>query len=250
MSDPKHAAITVVERHETHAIMHPLVAAAMQTGSLDPATLRELLEVQRAWEAGESRKAFTRALVALKRDLPTTIKRDAAVDFTNKSGFRTHYRHASLAHALEEVTPALTAHGFALAWEPKTEGNMVHVTCRLTHAEGHSEATTISAPVDTSGNKSPAQGVASTITLLSRYTALALLGIATSDMGDPQDTPRAEEPDRVDTGRNLRAAAALKKYNRTRAQAEEFLGSPVSDWTAVDLDKLRTWVKDEEGTEK
>ena len=44
--------------------MHPMVSAAMATGSLaaDPTTLRELLAVQREWEAGEARKAYTRAL--------------------------------------------------------------------------------------------------------------------------------------------------------------------------------------------
>jgi hypothetical protein len=50
----------------------------------------------------------------------------------------------------------------------------------------------MTAPIDTSGSKSPAQGVASTITLLQRYTALSLLGIATADMKDADGEPEAE----------------------------------------------------------
>jgi ERF superfamily. len=245
MSDPNHKAITTAEHHDIQR-MHPLVSAAMAAGSLDPGTLRELLELQRDWERGEAKKAYTRALVALKRDMPAVIARDQEVDYTGKSGQRTRYRHTSLAAALDAVSEPLTAHGFSLAWEPRTEGNTVHVTCRLTHAEGHSETTTISAPVDTSGSKSPAQGVASTITLLSRYTALALLGIATADMRDPTGDP---DPSRVDASRNLRAMAALQKYGMTVEDIEKRAGGPVSEWTAEDLDKLRAWAQELKGRE-
>jgi hypothetical protein len=73
----------------------------------------------------------------------------------------------------------LRAHGFVLTWIPSTPApGTVTVLCRLLHCDGHFDEATLSAPVDTSGNKSPAQGVASTVSLLSRYTALALLGIA------------------------------------------------------------------------
>jgi len=242
VSDPNHKAITTAEHHESVQRMHPLVSAAMAAGSLDPGTLRELLELQREWERGEAKKAFTRAMVALKRDLPAVIARDQEVDYTGKSGQRTRYRHTSLAAALDAVSEPLTAHGFSLAWEPRTEGNMVHVTCRLTHGEGHSETTTISAPVDTSGSKSPAQGVASTITLLSRYTALALLGVATADMRDPTGEP--DDLTLVDANRNLRAMAALQKHGLTPTQIEAKIGRPVSAWTGEDLAMLRGWLKD------
>ena len=120
---------------------------------------------------------------------------------------------------------------------------MVTVTCRLTHADGHSEETTISAPPDNSGNKSPAQAVASTITLLQRYTLLSLLGIATADMADPSaQEERQPVPGRIDADRNLRAAAALKKYGKSREEAEQYLEKPVSEWTGEDLSALKEWV--------
>jgi len=98
--------------------------------------------------------------------------------------------------ALDSVTEPLTRHGFSLGWVPTTgDRGEVRVTCRLTHAEGHSEETTLVAPPDTSGLKNPAQAIASTITLLQRYTALSLLGIATADTTDP--TPD-EPPQRID----------------------------------------------------
>ena len=242
MSEPNHKAIvTVVEHSAPVERMHPLVQAAMATGSLDPATLRDLLAVQREYEAGEARKAFTRALVALKAALPAVIARDTTVDFTSAKG-RTRYTHTSLAAAMEAVTPHLTAHGFSLAWVPSTDKGQVTVTARLTHAEGHHEETSISAPVDTSGNKSPAQGVASTITLLQRYAALSLLGIATADMKDPGSSPSASG-EHVDTARNLKAAAAVKKAGRTVEDASAMLGRGPQEWTVGDLEKLKAWLR-------
>lgn len=240
MSEPNHnAVVRVVEHSAPVERMHPMVEMAMRGGQLDPATLRELLAVQREWEAGEARKAFARALVALKASLPSVIGRDTTVDFTSAKG-RTRYTHTSLAAAMEAVTPHLTAHGFSLAWVPSTDKGQVTVTARLTHAEGHHEETSISAPVDTSGNKSPAQGVASTITLLQRYAALSLLGIATADMKEPAGPPA---DDAVDTNRNMRAAAAVKKSGRAVSDAEAFLGRSVQEWTTTDLDRLREWLK-------
>lgn len=218
--------------------VHPVVAA-MMAGSPTPETLRELLKVQREWEADEARKAFTRAMVALKRDLPAVIARDATVDFTGAKG-RTHYTHATLAGAMAAVSDVLASHGFSVGWIPSTDDRMVRVTCRLTHAEGHCEEATLSSPPDTSGSKGQAQAVASTVTLLQRYTLLALLGIATADMHDPG--PREPDPGSVDPKRNLEIAAIVRKRGLSVAAAEEHVGRRVKDWTGADLAKLRAWV--------
>lgn len=230
--------------------MHPLVRAAMATGTLaDPATLRELLAVQREWEAGEARKAYTRAMAALKANLPTVIAKDATVAFkSEKTGKETFYRHATLAAVMDAITVPLTNHGFSLAWTPATGDRAVRVTCRLTHTEGHFEETTLEAPPDTSGMKSPAQAIASTITLLSRYTALALLGIATRDMTEPTGEREltAEELAVVDPEKNMRALRAITKAGRTREEAERFVERSVSAWTRADLRKLKAWLEPEE----
>lgn len=226
--------------------MHPMVSAAMSAGSLavaDPATLRELLAVQREWEAGEARKAFTRALAALKRDLPTVIAKDSEVDYTGNSGKRTHYTHASLAGVMEAVTGPLTQHGFSLAWEPATGERTVRVTCRLTHSEGHTQECTLDAAPDTSGQKSGPQAIMSTITLLERYSALALLGIATKDMKEPppKDPPTDVAP--VDVARNLRAAKRLADLGVPLAEAERHVGRAVNEWTSADVESMPAFVE-------
>jgi hypothetical protein len=246
MTDTHKTAI-VTAPIETVERMHPLVSAAMRSQSAlaDPATLRELLELQRAWEAGEARKSFTRALAALKRDLPTVIAKDKLVDFPTSKG-RTTYRHTTLAAVMDAITEPLTSHGFSLAWVPSTgEKGGVRVTCRLTHQDGHHEECALDAPRDDSGNKSPAQAIASTITLLQRYTALALLGIATADM--TEDEPRAEAPpasSSIDAARNLKAAKWLADHGMPVAEVEKKLGRPVSAWTASDVDAMRAYVEE------
>lgn len=243
MTDPKHSIVMTAPTSAPLAPasrMHPMVSAAMAGGALsDPATLRELMALQREWQADEARKSYTRALADLKRDLPTVIARDKAVAFGD-----TRYTHTSLAAVMTAITEPLTSHGFSLAWEPSTGERAVKVTCRLTHSEGHSESCTLDAPADTGGRKSPAQAIASTITLLERYTALALLGIATADM--PEDTGQREAaPTDVDPAKNLRAAKWLADRGITQEAASARVGRAVSAWTASDLAELRAW-----GTER
>lgn len=241
MSDKHQQAITVVERSDNRA-MSPVVAMGMEMlrSNPNPETLAKLLEVQKDFEANEARKAYAAALVALKRDLPTVIAKDMKVDFQGSTGKRTTYTHTSLAGAMDAITGPLTQHGFSLAWKPSTGANGVSVTCRLTHGAGHFEECALTAPADTSGSKSPAQAIASTITLLQRYSALSVLGIATADMKEPAGDPEPD-PDKVDSARNLKAVGWLTKQGKTRGDAEEHVGRSVADWTAADLDRLKSW---------
>lgn len=252
MTDRGHAIITNPERVTTIEKMNPVVSAGMRIleNNPNPEALRELITMQREWEREESRKSFERAMVGLKRDLPNVLKRDKLVDFTGSSGKRTRYTHTSLAAAVAAITEPLTAHGFSHSWTPSVDDKQkVHVTCTLTHTEGHSKETTISAPVDTSGNKGPAQGVASTITLLERYTLLALLGIATDDMTDPEprgeDASEATEQNRArpNPDRALKAVGVITKKGRTREEAEVYLEKKVQEWTDEDIDSLNEWLK-------
>lgn len=250
MSEPNHQILKIQPTGGAIESVHPVVARALASNP-DPATLREILALQRDWEAGEARKAFDRALINLKRDLPSVITKDKVVDWTSKkTGERTLYQHATLAAVMDAVTDQLTQHGFTLSWETASEREQITVTCVLSHEMGHCRRTSLSAPIDRSGSKSPAQGAASTVTLLSRHTALSLLGIATRDHVDPQPSDDKPATDHVDPRRNLRAAAKLKDHGRSREEAEQYLGEPgkpklVKDWTSSDIEALTQWLLDD-----
>jgi hypothetical protein len=211
--------------------MHPMVAAAIRSGE----PLRELLEIQREWQKDNARAAYTRSMVELKSNLPAVLDRDKIVSYG-----KTSFRFTTLSHAMEAVTPHLNAYGFSLTWIPTTSDGMVRVTCRITHIDGHYEETTMSAPPDTSGSKNPIQAIGSTQSYLERYTALALLGIATKDMPDSDDPPVPAE-DIVDSERNLNAIARLRKKGISVKDAEDHVRKPAKDWTIKDLEMLWSW---------
>lgn len=235
MSNPTHNAVAIVERGPPPDRMHPVVRAMMGANP-DPTTLRELLAVQRDWEAGEARREFAVARVELAAALPTVIRQDVHVKF-----LQTDFWHSSLAEIVSTVVPILAAHGFAVAWYPKTDNLHVEVVCRLSHVGGHAEEAAIAEEAE-NNPKSPAKGILGTITRLRRHTLVALLGLSTGDLDDADDAPPPQSSDGVSSARNLKAVAALKKYGRTREQAEAHTGRKVADWTSADLDKLKAWL--------
>lgn len=240
MTELKHTVIPIADTVPTRALMHPLVDKMIATNPT-PEALEKLLAMQREWEANEAKKAYTVALTELKRELPTFLPHDKSVDYQGAKG-AVHYTHTSLAAAMATVTPLLSNYGFSMTWKPGNDGKGgVTVTATLTHRQGHSEQATLTAPPDASGNKSAPQAIASTVTLLQRYTALALLGLATADMIEPSHEAEAPNPEKIDTARNMRAMADLVKTGKKKKEIEEYIGKSCATWTEKDLDKLRTW---------
>jgi hypothetical protein len=74
---------------------------------------------------------------------------------------------------------ALSPHGLTARWNFGQEGEVITVSCTLTHEHGHSESVTLSAPPDKSGAKNPIQQIRSTTTYLRILTLEAVTGIAT-----------------------------------------------------------------------
>lgn len=220
--------------------MHPLVQAVVNSGRLDTESMRGVLQMQREWEAHQAHKAFVRAFSRMKTKLPAVVKRDKMVDFGGKKG-RVRYQHASLANIIGATTPALTEYGFTLAWHTdQPSPGQVSVTCELVHCDGHKESTTLSAPPDDSGGKSPPQQIASTVSLLKRYTAQSLLGVADED--DKEPTGEADKKG-VDSRRNLRVAKRVRDLGKEVTAAEELTGRSVAEWTVEDIDKIAAWAK-------
>jgi len=224
----------------------PIVDKALAQAQ-GPEALRELLAVQRDWEAGEARKAFARSLVALNRDLPSTVAKDKAVDFTSQKG-RTYYRHTTLALVMDLADEYLPQHGFALSWSTaQSDRGVITVACRLLHEDGHSEETSLASQPDTSGSKGPAQAIASTVTYLKRYTAMSLLGLASGDEREPHgpqstETQEDADDDEVNEARNRAAASKLVRLGLAISAAQEHIGRPVKEWTRADLASLGEWV--------
>jgi len=240
MTEKTHDVIPQAASLPARAIMHPLVER-MIANNPTPEVLEKVLALQREWERDEAKRAYNAALVELKRALPPFLIRDKTVDFTGNTGKRTNYTHTSLAAAMETVTPLLSEYGFSLTWKPgNAPDGKVRVTIKLAHRQGHFEESIIDAVAEGGGNKSGPQAVASTITLLARYGSLGMLGLATADMKEPS---QEQEPEggQIDTARNMKAMASLVKTGKTREEIEKYAGKPMTEWTSLELDKLRAW---------
>ena len=151
------------------------------SGNADLSKLEQLLGIQERWEANEARKSYHKAMAEFKAN-PPRIDKDKKVSYSAGSS-KVAYNHASLANVVDKISAELSKHGLSASWTTKQNG-VIMVTCKITHIQGHSEETTLSAPSDTSGSKNAIQAIGSTITYLERYTLLGLTGLATEDMDD------------------------------------------------------------------
>jgi hypothetical protein len=153
-----------------------LIEMAIDKG-VDLSKLEKLLEIKERFDANEARKSYHKAMANFKAN-PPEIDKDKKVSYGN-----THYNHASLGNVTKKIGAELSKHGLSASWTTK-QNEVIMVTCRITHMQGHSEETTLSAAADSSGSKNSIQAIGSTITYLERYTLLALTGLATEDMDD------------------------------------------------------------------
>lgn len=151
--------------------------------------LAKLLDMHRQWEVDQARNEYNRAFSAFRTD-PPHIHKGKEVKYGN-----TRYSHATLDHVATEIGRAMAPHGLSFRWETKQEDNRITVTCWINHIGGHREATTLSGPADTSGQKNAIQAIGSAVTYLQRYSLLAATGLAPSDDDDGEavGTPKISD---------------------------------------------------------
>ena len=120
----------------------------------------KLMDLQERWEASQARKAFDAAIAEAKAKMPP-VKRNKHVGFKSKNGGAdTSYMHETLDEVERTVAPVLSPLGLSYRFRTvQPEPAKVSVTCIISHRDGHSEENTLSASVDTSGNKNHLQAI-------------------------------------------------------------------------------------------
>jgi hypothetical protein len=180
----------VAKIEEPGAALTPmdLLQIATEKGA-DVAQLKELMALQKEWEAHEARKVYVAAMARFRDSCPTIDKDSAAHNS----------KYASLAGTLEQIRDLLSECGLSHSWKTDQHEGVVSVTCCVTHVGGHQECTTMMAAPDTSGSKNDIQAIGSTVTYLERYTLFAVLGLASKEQDndgnvpdDPIDSERVE----------------------------------------------------------
>jgi hypothetical protein len=190
-----------------------LLSVAVQRGdALDK--LEKLMDLQERWEKKQAKIAYVQAMARFKAEPPTLIK-DKRVGYENRDGTFTGYTHATLAEVSTKIATGLAAVGISHAWDVRSEGKMIIVSCTLTHEGGHSETVTMPAAApDDSGKKNSIQQVASAITYMQRYSLLTITGLAAKDQDD--DGAGAGEPPGLDDTQVAELEQLFKQYTVDR----------------------------------
>lgn len=153
-----------------------LLLAVEQGADLDK--LEKLMDLKERHDAGIARKEYFQAVAAFKAD-PIVIIKD-------KVNSQYGSRYTSKGNLVNTVNVQLSKFGLTARWDVHQEAEDITVTCILSHAEGHSEQVSLTAPPDESGSKNKIQQIKSTKTYLEIATYEAVTGVASTD--DPGDT--------------------------------------------------------------
>lgn len=158
-----------------------LQLAVEQGADLDK--LEKLMQLKERWDAAEAKKAFVAAKSGFRSECP-------AIDRTMQGH---NSKYAGLADALEQIKALMGKYGLSHDWKTTQDGPAITVECTLTHIQGHSESTRLTAGPDASGNKNSIQAIGSTVSYLERYTLFAILGLSSKEQDDDGNGSEAEK---------------------------------------------------------
>jgi hypothetical protein len=189
-------------------------------------------------QADQARKAFTAAFAQMQPALP-------AIERKGQSHNGKYARWEDIAAG---IMPVLAAHGFGLSFRIKSADRHVLVTCILSHKDGHSEETEHPFPYDTSGSKTANQAIGSATSYGKRYTANAVLGIATRDEEKDDDGNAAGGLHPID---DEQAAELMALITATKSDISKFLqvarAESLSDVLAKDFERLKAMLLKKRG---
>lgn len=171
----------------TPATLLAYLRAAESGADLD--RLEKLMDLHERFEKTQAVKAFGQAMADFRSESMAILK----TKFVDIAGGAKFWQ-AELGEICDEVIPKMSKYGLYHTWVPRrTESGEEEVSCVIAHALGQkSEPTTISAPMDKSGNKTEGDARTATRTRLQRYTFLMACGLAPKGMETATTTAGAE----------------------------------------------------------
>jgi hypothetical protein len=179
----EHAVATVAPSQD--ATILAIIERAARDPSVDIDKMERLFRMKLDMEARAAKASYLSALAEMQPKLPIITKHGViGMNEKDDRGAKTGKQVAMTKYArwedvVEGITPILAEHGFSLSFRiAQPTPDRVAVSGVLGHRDGHSEETTISLPIDTSGAKNNVQGWGSSTSYGKRYTSFALLNIS------------------------------------------------------------------------
>lgn len=162
-----------------------LLQEAVAKGA-DANQLSKLTDLYERWQSRAAAESFQRALVSFRTEVRPIIK-DTPVgyDSSKPGGSRTEFSYASLHSIDSTITPVLSKYGLTATWKIIDQAkDWIKVRCTLTHLDGHKDVAELGGPPDKTGGKNDVQAIGSTVSLLERYTLIAVCGLTTREQDD------------------------------------------------------------------
>lgn len=162
----------IVESQSTQALTPFQQMQQAHTMGMSVIEIKEMLLLQKDYEANEARKAFHIAMAKFKENPPQIYK-----DMVNKQ-YGSSY--SSIGNTVNKVNEAMGPFGLNARWSyPKSSHkDEIIVVCILAHSMGHEEQVELNGVPDVSGSKNPLQERKSTRTYLKLETFEAVTGTA------------------------------------------------------------------------
>ena len=182
------------------------VIAQVSNPDVDPARLREFLEIGIQLKAIDAKEQFTRAMAEMRPELPTIKKNGLIVRPPSERSKGSTSPFAKWDDVHRACMPILDRHGFSCTFASELEGaNALKVTMTVHHIGGHEETGSLVVPwLDTGGTKSPAQAAASSFSVAQRHAFIKYFNILTEDQDD--DGTGNGVPDRITEQQAMRIA--------------------------------------------
>ena len=166
---------------ETQAVLN-MIERVVLNPDADMDKLEKMLDMQERILKRNGEQAFASDFAAMQSELPR-IARNGCIEIKDRNSGRVTQStpFAKLEDINDGVRPVLQRYGFGVTFSIDQTQAGITVTARLLHRLGHSERTSLTLPIDSSGSKNVVQGNGSTISYGKRYTLSAILNISTGD---------------------------------------------------------------------
>lgn len=162
------------------AMVLAMIDKLVQRPDVPVEKIQQMLDMHLGLKSEQAKSAYFSAFALMQPKLPTVVERG---QIKNKFG-QVQSKYALWEDVVETFAPVLAQYGFALSFRTQNGDGKLRVTAILAHRDGHTEETSLELPLDTSGSKNAVQAVGSSVSYGKRYTAFALLNIATRGEDD------------------------------------------------------------------
>ncbi len=221
-----------------------VIERAAANPDIDVNKVADLLAMHERVMARESELAFNDAMRAAQAEMPQVVRK--------AKNAQTNSKYAKLESVSEAMTPVITKHGFSMSFGSDVSPLEGHyrVTCRVSHAAGHSRDYHADVPSDLTGmkgqqNKTATHAFGSTMSYGRRYLKLLVFDVATRDDDDGRTAGQGPviTADQVDD-----LVALIEETQADKGRFLQYMGvDRLADIPAAQLQKALTALQAKRG---